>query len=73
MSYTDKTSWAYSAIKPKKIDKVSNELLSFIKGATLIIHNAPFDLGFLNNELKRLNIKLLIFPYEINTNLGVRY
>jgi hypothetical protein len=26
-----------------------------------------------NINLKRLNIKLLIFPYEINTNLGVRY
>ena len=39
-------------INKPQFDKVSNELLSFIKGATLIIHNAPFDLGFLNNELK---------------------
>ena len=28
------------------------ELLDFIKGAELIIHNAPFDLGFLNNEFE---------------------
>ena len=33
-------------------DKISDDLLSFIEGATLIIHNAPFDLGFLDNELK---------------------
>ena len=28
------------------------ELIQFIQGAELIIHNAPFDLGFLNWELK---------------------
>ena len=39
-------------INKPHFDKISNDLLSFIKGATLIIHNAPFDLGFLNNELK---------------------
>jgi len=37
--------------------KISDDLLSFIEGATLIIHNAPFDLGFLNNELKLIGIK----------------
>jgi len=26
--------------------------MDYIKGATLVIHNAPFDLGFLNHELK---------------------
>ena len=39
-------------INKPQFDKISSDLLSFIKGATLIIHNAPFDLGFLNNELK---------------------
>ena len=39
-------------INKPQFDKISKDLLSFIKGATLIIHNAPFDLGFLNNELK---------------------
>ena len=39
-------------INKPHFDKISNDLLFFIKGATLIIHNAPFDLGFLNNELK---------------------
>ena len=43
-------------INKPQFDKISNDLLSFIDGATLIIHNAPFDLGFLNNELKIMGI-----------------
>jgi len=31
---------------------VAESFLSFIKGATLVIHNASFDLGFLMNELR---------------------
>ncbi|ABX78880.1 DNA polymerase III subunit epsilon [Coxiella burnetii] len=31
---------------------IATELISFLKGAELIIHNAPFDVGFLNHELK---------------------
>ena len=31
---------------------IAEELLEFIQGSQLIIHNAPFDLGFLDNELK---------------------
>lgn len=30
---------------------IADDLLSFIEGATLIIHNASFDLGFIMNEL----------------------
>ena len=33
-------------------DKIADEFVEFIDGATLVIHNAPFDLGFLNNELQ---------------------
>jgi DNA polymerase-3 subunit epsilon len=33
---------------------VVDELLEFIEGAELIIHNAPFDVGFLDNELAQL-------------------
>lgn len=29
---------------------IADELCDFIAGAELIIHNAPFDIGFLNNE-----------------------
>lgn len=35
--------------KPRFKD-VADEFYDFIKGAQLIIHNAPFDIGFLNNE-----------------------
>lgn len=33
-------------------DEIAEELIEFIEGTTLVIHNAPFDLGFLNNELQ---------------------
>lgn len=33
------------------MEQVVDEFLEFIKGAELIIHNAAFDVGFLNNEL----------------------
>ena len=36
--------------KPR-FETVLDELLDFIRGAELIIHNASFDVGFLNNEL----------------------
>ena len=41
------------ASKPKFSD-IARDFLEFIKGAELIIHNAPFDIGFLNNELLRM-------------------
>ncbi len=31
---------------------VSHEFMDFISGAELIIHNAPFDISFINHELK---------------------
>jgi len=31
--------------------EIADEFLSFIDGATLVIHNAPFDLGFIMHEL----------------------
>jgi DNA polymerase-3 subunit epsilon len=33
-------------------DQIANEFLDFIKDKKIIIHNASFDLGFLNHELK---------------------
>jgi DNA polymerase III subunit epsilon len=33
---------------------VADELLTYLAGAEIIIHNAGFDLGFLNEELRRL-------------------
>lgn len=36
--------------KPRFAD-IAQELLQFIQGCQLIIHNAPFDVGFINHEL----------------------
>lgn len=36
---------------------ISKEFCEFIKEAELIIHNAPFDVGFLNSELGRLGLQ----------------
>lgn len=33
---------------------IAEEFVAFIRGAELIIHNAPFDIGFLNMELAKL-------------------
>lgn len=42
----------FLADKPRFNDIV-DDLLSFLKGAELIIHNAAFDVGFLNAEFRR--------------------
>ena len=33
---------------------IADELLAYLAGAEVIIHNAPFDIGFLNAELRRV-------------------
>ena len=43
-----------------KFAEVADEFAEFIKGKKIIIHNAPFDLGFLNHELR------LVKKNEIN-------
>ncbi|MFG6466899.1 DNA polymerase III subunit epsilon [Roseateles sp. BYS87W] len=44
----------FLADKPK-FAQIADQLLEFLSGAELVIHNAPFDIGFVNAELKRLN------------------
>ena len=41
--------------KPRFAD-IAAEFLDFVRGAELIIHNAPFDIGFLNSELALLDM-----------------
>jgi DNA polymerase-3 subunit epsilon len=41
--------------KPK-FAEIAHELREYIQGAEVIIHNAPFDLGFLNHEFKLLGL-----------------
>lgn len=39
--------------------EISSEFINFINDAELIIHNAPFDVGFINHELGLINLKTL--------------
>ena len=43
----------FLATQPK-FAEVAREFIEFVKGAELVIHNADFDVEFLNHELKRL-------------------
>ena len=54
-------------------DKIADEFLNFIKGKKIIIHNASFDLNFLNGELgliqkDKINKKFVIDSLEIARN-----
>ncbi|OON63143.1 DNA polymerase III subunit epsilon [Massilia sp. KIM] len=42
--------------KPK-FHEIAEELRAYVAGAEVIIHNAPFDLGFLNHEFTRLGMR----------------
>lgn len=44
----------FLADKPP-FEQIAESFLSFIDGADLIIHNAPFDVGFIDAELKRVD------------------
>lgn len=43
----------FLADKPKFAD-IADDFLAFVKDSEVIIHNAPFDVGFINAELGRL-------------------
>ena len=55
--------------KTKFID-IADEFLEFINGKKIIIHNAPFDVSFLNNELKRIS-KPTINNKNVIDTLGI--
>ncbi|WP_297322586.1 DNA polymerase III subunit epsilon [uncultured Bartonella sp.] len=50
-----------------KFAEIADDFLAFIEGATLIAHNASFDLGFLNAELERINKPLISVDRIIDT------
>lgn len=39
---------------------IAQDFIEFISGAELVIHNAPFDLGFLNSELKLIGLEPVV-------------
>jgi DNA polymerase-3 subunit epsilon len=43
----------FLADKPR-FHEIAQEFFDFIKGAELVIHNAPFDIGFMDHEFARL-------------------
>jgi DNA polymerase-3 subunit epsilon len=45
----------------------AEELLAFIEGAMLVMHNAAFDFGFLNAELERVARPLLRWDRVVDT------
>jgi DNA polymerase-3 subunit epsilon len=53
---TDEMLWA----KPS-LDEVFPDFLYFIQGANLVVHNAPFDCGFVNEKLKGRSLPNTIF------------
>ena len=56
--------------KQKKFEEVADEFLEFIENKKLIIHNAPFDIGFLNNELRRMK-KTIIDMKRVEDTLSL--
>ena len=52
--------------KPKFSD-IANEFLDYISDSKIIIHNAAFDVGFINAELTRCNMKKLSDDMIIDT------
>lgn len=49
--------------------EIVSEFLNFIQGAELFIHNAPFDLGFLNHELKLIKKKSITHYCTVSDTL----
>lgn len=38
--------------------EIAQQFIDYIKGAELLIHNAPFDVGFMDYEFKKLNLDI---------------
>lgn len=53
-------------------NQIAEEFGEFISGDLLIIHNAPFDMKFLNAELKKINRPALSFDRVIDTLMLAR-
>ena len=60
--YTDE----FLSDKKKFID-IADEFLNFIKDKRIVIHNAEFDVGHLNNELKMINRNIIVRENVVDT------
>ena len=52
--------------KPR-FHELAADFVAFIGDATLVIHNAPFDIGFLNHELGRLKLGSIAMDRTVDT------
>ena len=60
--------YSYERLKQeKKFKEIANEFLEFIDGKKLIIHNAPFDISFINSELKKIKKKSINLDNVVDT------
>ena len=60
----------YLADKPFFAD-IFADFFEFVKGSELIIHNAPFDVGFINHEIALLEKKQRVKIDKINTSCQI--
>ena len=60
--YTDE----FLSDKKRFID-IADEFLNFIKDKRIVIHNAEFDVGHLNNELKMINRNIILRENVVDT------
>ena len=56
----------FLADKPN-FEDIADDFIKFIGDAHLIAHNAPFDLGFMNAELSRINYQLIMADMVIDS------
>jgi DNA polymerase-3 subunit epsilon len=61
----------FLADKPRFAEK-AEEFLEFVGDAQLVIHNAQFDIGFLNAELERVGMAKLINAYVDTVSVARR-
>lgn len=47
--------------------EISDKFVEFVGDATLVIHNAAFDMGFINAELERINIEAIPMYRAVDT------
>lgn len=56
--------------EPKFAD-IADDFLAYVRDAELIIHNAPFDIGFINAELKRIGKPVITEICTITDTLAI--
>ncbi|MDX2050266.1 MAG: DNA polymerase III subunit epsilon [Rickettsiaceae bacterium] len=61
----------YLKDKPK-FEDISEEFIDFIAQSPLVIHNAGFDMSFINHELNLLNLSTIDPSYAIDTLIMAR-